>query len=266
MYRFSIIIPCYNKAKYIGQAVQSILLQETSPVEIILVDGGSNDGSLQSAQTVLASELAAHRKAQGWAFHCICEPDLGQAHAINKGLLLAKGEYVAWLNADDFYREQAFIRVDSEFNAAPKVGMLYGGLDFVDEAGSLIRTRPQRRWDRKQLLDSYCYVPQPSTFWRRDLLAIAGILDTSLYYTMDYEYWLRLSQYAEVGSLSKTLAAIRIMEGTKTGTSPLNAMPEALVVGRKYGARYFSKFRFAYWMWRMGAEGLVRAVGRRINW
>jgi glycosyltransferase involved in cell wall biosynthesis len=265
-FTISIVVPCFNKAKYVRQSLLSILEQDCERIEIIFVDGSSSDGSIAVANEVFGSDLAARRVASGWRIIKIVEADKGQSHAINKGLLEARGEIVCWLNADDFYYSGALERVRSLFREEMEVGMIYGGLDFIAEDGSLVRSRRTRKWDRHELLDSYCYIPQPSTFWRRSLIAEVGLIDTRLHFAMDYDYWLRLSLFTRVKSTDYTLAGIRIMEGTKTGMTPLNAMPEALQVARNHGARYFSKFRFAYWLWRIGAEDVVRYAAAKLSW
>jgi glycosyltransferase involved in cell wall biosynthesis len=265
-FQISVVMPCFNKAEYVEQALLSILEQEGLIAELILVDGDSSDESFSIAERVFAGALASKRRSAGWSIITIHERDRGQSHAINKGLLEASGEIVCWLNADDFYYPGALPKLIAEFHAHPEVGMIYGALDFIAADGSVIKGRPARAWNREQLLDSYCYIPQPSTFWRRSLIPLAGLIDTKLHFAMDYDYWLRLSLHTQVRSMPETLAGIRIMEGTKTGMSPLNAMPEALLVGRRHGANYFSKFRAAYWLWRMGAQGLVRYAAKHIKW
>jgi len=262
----SVVVPSFNKSKYVEEALRSILDQTGCRVQIIFVDAGSTDGTVEKAQSLFDSALAQARIKSGWDIIRIVEPDKGQSHAINKGLLRATGDIVCWLNADDLYRESALQRVASHFQANPDVGLLYGDLDTIDENGKTTGTRRPRPWNRPQLLDSYCYMPQPATFWRRELIALAGLLDVGLYYAMDYDYWLRLSRYTKVAKVDHVLAAIRLMDGTKTGTSPLNAMPEALRVARRHGARYLSKFRIAYWLWRIGAHGLVRWAAKRTSW
>jgi glycosyltransferase involved in cell wall biosynthesis len=262
----SVVVPSFNKSRYVEEALRSILNQTACRVQIIFVDAGSTDGTIEKAEALFNSQLAKDRVESGWDIIKIVEPDRGQSHAINKGLLRASGQIVCWLNADDVYRLSALDRVVSQFRSRPDVGLIFGDLDTIDENGNTTGTRRSRPWNRRQLLDSYCYIPQPATFWRRELIALAGLLDVELFYAMDYDYWLRLSRYTTVARVDHVLAAIRIMDGTKTGTSPLNAMPEALRVGRRHGARYLSKFRMAYWLWRVGARDLVRWAAKRTAW
>jgi glycosyltransferase involved in cell wall biosynthesis len=263
---FSITVPLFNKREYVRAALDSILAQDGVTVQLLVYDAGSTDGSWEIIQEELTSDRAATRRAQGWELRAVQEPDRGQSHAINKGLLASEGNLVAWLNADDGYYPGVLQAVRDYFASHAEVGLAYGDLDCVSASGALLKRRASRRWDREQLLHSYCFIPQPATFWRREMIAIAGLLDVSLHLAMDYDYWLRLSAHTKVGQIPTVIGFIRIMEGTKTGTTPLTAMPEALRVGRRHGARYLSKFRLAYWLWRLGAAGLVRWAARRIDW
>lgn len=261
---FSIIVPSFNKREYVKETLESILDQEGVVVELLIYDAGSSDGSWEIIESALAGPKGEQRISEGWVISARKESDLGQSHAINKGLISCSGRFVAWLNADDFYVKGALKIVKDFFDTFPDTGLVYGELDFVSESGALLKRRRSIKWSRSALLDLYCFVPQPVTFWRRNLIPAAGLLDVGLHLAMDYDYWLRISLYTQVGQIPTVLGAIRIMEGTKTGTSPLNAMPEALRVGRRHGARYFSKFRIAYWLWRIGAKDLVRNISRRI--
>lgn len=264
---FTVVVPCFNKKEYVAAALHSILSQDNVVVQIVFMDGGSSDGSVEVAQkTLLQSEESQRRRKVGWEFSITSEKDRGQSHAINKGLLSARGRYLCWLNADDCYYPGALSSAKRYFESNPGIGLVYGDLDCIDEKGDVIKRRPSREWNRRHLLNSYCYIPQPATFWRSELTSIVGLLDVKLHFAMDYDYWLRMSEHTSVQRIPILFAAIRIMSGTKTGLSPLNAMPEALRVGRRHGSRYLSNFRVAYWLWRIGLQGVVRVVAKRISW
>ena len=138
------VVPSFNKSKYVEEALRSILDQTGCRVQIIFVDAGSTDGTVEKAQSLFDSALAQARIKSGWDIIRIVEPDKGQSHAINKGLLRATGDIVCWLNADDLYRESALQRVASHFQANPDVGLLYGDLDTIDENGKTTGTRRPR--------------------------------------------------------------------------------------------------------------------------
>src|SRR5690606_13548089 len=91
----SVIVPSFNQARFIRETVESVLNQDYPHVELIVVDGGSADETLEILGGF--AHLGPNR------FRFISEPDRGQAHAFNKGLAMAKGSIIGWLNSDDTY-------------------------------------------------------------------------------------------------------------------------------------------------------------------
>jgi len=102
---FSIIIPSFNQGHFIAQTIDSILNQSYKNVEILVIDGGSTDNTLDV--------LKSYNSRIFW----LSEKDGGQTHAINKGLDLAKGEIIAYLNSDDYYLESTLEKVANGFNS-----------------------------------------------------------------------------------------------------------------------------------------------------
>ncbi len=120
--RISIIIPSYNQGKYLRGAIRSVLKQDYSDFELIVMDGGSTDGSVEIIQS-----LSSHLKY--WE----STPDRGQAHAINKGFAQASGEIITFLSSDDYYLPDAFLDVAEKYNRDPGVGAIVGGFSFLEE-------------------------------------------------------------------------------------------------------------------------------------
>ncbi|MBI3885497.1 MAG: glycosyltransferase [Opitutae bacterium] len=223
--KFSIVVPSFNHSPYLRANLDSILLQEHRDVEILVNDGGSNDGSVEI--------LASYGNRIQWS----SGRDHGQTDAINKGLLVASGEILAYLNSDDIYLPGAFQRVAAHFAAHPACDLLYGNAWHLKADGSVVEAYPTEPWNYDRLFQ-YCFLCQPAVFWRRRLLPRFGLFDERLHFAMDYEYWLRLGAAAEIHHLpGEPLAGSRLHADTKTLRSRLAVHREILQVVRRRARR-----------------------------
>ena len=178
--RFSIITVAYNSKTFLLETVRSVLSQDYSDFEYILVDGGSSDGTLE-----IIKECAAQDNRIRW----ISEPDDGIADAFNKGIRMAQGEVVGILNSDDTYAQGALTSVAAVFAADSTCDVVHGDmLRFYGET-PLYRLKPapvdDRIWHDMPL-------NHPATFVRRRSYEQIGLFDTRLKVAMDYELVLRL--------------------------------------------------------------------------
>lgn len=224
--KISIVTPSYQQGDYIEETIQSVLRQEYPNFEHIIVDGGSTD------QTIDILKRYPHLK---W----VSERDKGQAHAINKGMLMATGEIVAYLNSDDIYRPGAFHAVARHFQGKPASRFLVGDCDCIDERSNVTGHLKAKFAQMEGLIrywgwNEWCCIPQQSTFWRRDLMAEVGLFNSSLHMVMDYDMWLRIAYRAEVDILPQTLAGFRIVTGTKTTSRTHVMYEEELNTSRKW--------------------------------
>lgn len=178
--RISIIIPSYNQGDFLEKAICSVLDQVYPNLELILIDGGSNDQSLEIIQKY-AKNLT----------YWISEPDLGQSQAINKGLAKTSGEIINWLNADDFYEPKALWKVAQFFS--PETKVLCGRCRVLD-------TLTQKQYIT-QGTDIYpqnlpktigcARTDQPATFYHHSAIEKMGLLDEELNFVMDRDWWIR---------------------------------------------------------------------------
>ncbi|HUE98447.1 MAG TPA: glycosyltransferase family 2 protein [Anaerolineales bacterium] len=182
----SIITPSYNQVKYLEQTIQSVLGQEYPNIEYIVIDGGSTDDS----EKVI-------RKYMDRLAYWISEKDSGQAEAINKGFLRARGNIVAWLNSDDYYFPDTISSVVQVFDENPEVVMIYGDMLAVDENGQTINAL---KYKQLSLQDLLCFqiIGQPSVFIRRDVLEKTGRLDTTFHFLLDHHLWIRIAQHGKI--------------------------------------------------------------------
>lgn len=219
----SIVTPSYNQGKFLEECILSVLNQDYPRLEYLIIDGASGDES----QEVL-------KRYEDQLAYVESYPDRGQAHAINKGLIRSKGEILGWLNADDILLPGTVSRVVSEFQQRSPLDVVYGRLERIDETGQVVPTpllpKDMLTFDRSLVIGE-CIVNQPGSFWRRRVMDAVGLLDESLVYSMDYEYWIRLALVgAKFQRLPDVLARFRLSKASKTVTQPDKMAEEQLQV------------------------------------
>lgn len=199
----SIVTPSFRSARFISETIESVKRQDYAPIEHIIVDGNSDDGTL---------DILKGFPHLIW----ISEPDAGQSHALNKGFRMAKGEIIGWLNADDTYNSGAVSNAVRFLVENPDVDLVYGDMQIVDKQGSPIMLAISKPFDLITLLTDN-FIRQPTVFMRRRIIEELGGVDESLHYCMDRELWLRSGRSYKMIYLPNFVSAnLRICEGTKT--------------------------------------------------
>jgi glycosyltransferase involved in cell wall biosynthesis len=199
----SIVTPSYNQATFLEQTINSVLGQEYSRLEYLIVDGASTDNSVEIIRKYAS-------KLEWW----ISEEDGGQAEAINKGLSRANGEIVAWLNSDDYYLSGTISRVVAAFQTNPEALFVYGNMLAVDSEGQIIN---RLNYHPLGLEDLLCFqiIGQPAVFMRREALEKAGFLDTSYHCLLDHQLWLRIAMHGLFVHINQTWSAARYHPAAK---------------------------------------------------
>ncbi len=204
--KVSIVTPSFNQAIFIERTLLSVMAQATGrfDLEHFVVDGGSTDGTAELLQRY------------GHAIRWISEPDRGQADAVNKGIRDTDGEIIGWLNSDDVYYPGVVDYVVQFMAENPGFDVVYGMADHIDENDHAYEAYPTEQWDFGRLKQT-CYICQPALFLRRRVIEQHGLLDESLQYCMDYEYWLRLGRAGVVFAyVERKLAGSRMYADNKT--------------------------------------------------
>lgn len=224
--KISIVVPSLNQGQYIRQCIESILAQNYAPLELIVIDGKSEDDTVN-----IIREYEQH--IDYW----VSEADSGQSNAINKGFKKATGTLVAWLNSDDFYLPNAFSDVLEAYRKYSEASFYFGNGFRVDSTGEKKEGFCKSKYlvfDREALLYGLNYILQPSTFINAAYLRKIGCLDESLHYGMDSDLWMRLSKEATPIPIRSYLAASREYGETKTSTGSFKRCEELRLVSKKH--------------------------------
>jgi glycosyltransferase involved in cell wall biosynthesis len=259
--RFSVITPNYNGALYLEKTILSVLSQKKDvDLEYIVVDGGSSDGSIEIINKY-ADQIT----------HCVIEKDSGPANAINKGLRLATGDIVSWLNGDDIYYPGTLARVRDSMKSNTENSMCFGNCKIVDETGK--ETRSAISSFKELFFPVSCrftyqcinYLSQPALFFRSSAVRKAGLLREDMVAAWDYDFVLRLWHFGTaVRVIGDPLAAFRWHENSISGQNFRLQFQEEYM-SAKADAGTFSLQTALHFLVRWGIVGIYSAMSRRRN-
>ncbi|MEZ5919990.1 MAG: glycosyltransferase [Parvularculaceae bacterium] len=251
--KITIATPVLNGAKFLPEAIASMRRQTHENFEHIIVDGGSSDGSL---------EIAHKASAQDSRIRLIEAPGLGQYASITRAFDEAKGETLAWLNADDIYTPWALACVARAFGLNPEMKWLGGCSGCWDENGLLRYVRAdawrpraliERGWFHKDLLG---FLQQETIYFRRELFSALAPEDRAAFEEArlagDFILWKRFARLAELEFIPTVLGGFRRHAGNRSTAGIDDYMAEARTDGAMFLfwpfiglARRYSWFRSA---------------------
>lgn len=244
--RITIITPSFNQGRYIRKNIESVVNQNHNDVEHIVVDGGSTD------ETVSILRQYDHVK---W----ISEPDKGQSDALNKGLAMATGEVVGWLNADDFYEPDIFASVARNFPNR-NVKWVVGRTNMYVDNQEMVVPMKSHKIGYYELLDSPDIVRQQGAFYRRDILSEVGGWNSDLFMVMDFDLWVRISRLYPPKVVNENWAFFTLHSDQKTSLNNARSeIREIHKILRREGAPSNAILKFSFKQWMYLVKGTIKS-------
>jgi glycosyltransferase involved in cell wall biosynthesis len=240
----SIIMPCYQQVQFLEEAVRSVLDQQETSTELIVMDPGSTDGSRE-----LLNQL---KDEYGGYLVLNFNPDSGQADAVNRGMSIARANVLGWLNSDDRLRPGALAAAVTHLKSKTQPCWMYGRGGIINEQGAQISSLivAYKNWRGKRF--SICklitedFIPQMSTFWNRAMWETAGGLDISRHLDMDYDLFLRFAFIASPVVCTEYFADFRVHQHTKSSQRTAEHLAAAARTAQQYSAPLGVRGSLAY--------------------
>ena len=265
-FMISIIIPSYNQSKFIRDTLLSIKKQKYRNYELIIIDGGSEDGTLEII-----------KKYNKFISYWVSEKDKGQSDALNKGFKKTNGEILCWLNSDDLFLPGALNAASKTFEKNSKKKICYGDWLSIDENDNIIDKHFAFDLNLNHLKYEGFHFNAQSLFWRKEVHKSFSGFDLRLNKTMDYQMMLEFSikqSKIDFIRINKLLAAFRRYPGQKTGVYGKQEHKEHQYLSIKYQyqdkykfcgklKRFFFRFRRALWYFKRG--GVAEFIKRILN-
>ncbi len=222
--KISVITPSFNQGKFIEQTILSVISQSYPNLEYIVMDGGSTDESVEVIKKY-------ERHITYWQ----SKPDNGQAAAINEGFKRATGDILCWLNSDDMYMPGIFDKIAAIFVNTSKPLVVFGNCLHFNNHNSKTRGSDVVGDAGKHILSLYDYIIQPSSFWNREAWLTTGMLEESLHFAFDWDWFIRAQNKAvQFIPVQDYLSIYRIHDTHKTGTGGEKRYEELKKIVRSY--------------------------------
>lgn len=226
--KFTVVTPTFNQGCYIEKTIDSVLSQNYPNLEFIIIDGGSRDETVEII-----------KKYERHLAYWVSEADRGQSHAINKGFARATGDYLTWLNSDDWYTPGALLKFAEVARKYPDAGMIVGAGRVMDQSGNILYTKePTDPITLESLFNWFSggFFVQPSSLFSRAAWERCGPLDENEHIAMDLDLWLKIARagfrYVPINDL---LSEMLSHPDAKTTAFENRMRAEGLLVIAKHG-------------------------------
>jgi glycosyltransferase involved in cell wall biosynthesis len=262
--KISIVMPSYNKVDFIERSILSVLNQNYPSIELIIIDGGSTDGTIEII-----------RKYEQYITFWISEKDQGQSDALNKGFKYCTGSIYGFLNSDDVYLPDAFNYSSLVLEKNIDIKVVFGDWLSIDKKDAIIDYNHAFDFNLNHFKYEGFHLSATSMFWRSEIHKRFSGFDNNLYYTMDYqlilEFGINEGEYS-FKRVPKALAGFRRYKGQKTESNmDPGVIKEHKLMAERYGysdkykfigklKRFYFRIRRAWWYIRRG--GISNLISR----
>jgi glycosyltransferase involved in cell wall biosynthesis len=192
------LVPSFNQGRFIRETLESCFAQDWQPLEVIVMDGGSTD-----------STVDVLRSFERPGFHWVSERDQGVVHAVNKAIARSRGDVLTVQSSDDVFLPGAVSAAMEAFRANPQAALVYGDVELIDAESRRIGEDRQGPFDFADYLGRLQYIPQPGAFFRRSVLQVVPEWRAQYSYAADADFWMRIAAHRPVVKIDRLLARYR---------------------------------------------------------
>jgi glycosyltransferase involved in cell wall biosynthesis len=228
----SVIVPSFNQGQYLEETILSIIGQEYPKLELLVIDGGSTDNSVEILRRY-ASHIAYWHSRK----------DEGQGDAINQGINMSSGEVVCWLNSDDMFLPGTLLDIGRRFvGRTDACHLVYGAtIELQHGADALYCQGVLSEPFDADRLTYWDFIVQPSAFWTRKLWKDVGGIDIRYTYVLDWDWFIRASRAADFEYVPRFYSIYRLHPLHKTHQGGRARREEVVDVVRRYSSNYWIK-------------------------
>jgi glycosyltransferase involved in cell wall biosynthesis len=242
----TIVTPSYNTGRFIEETLRSVQEQDYPRIQHIVLDSGSTDQTPEILARYPSVRLIS--PAPG-----------GITEKVNHGFMLADGEILAWINADDYYLPGAVTKAVAALQEHPEAGLVYCNYLHVDEGSVEVDRERSKQAGFRELIEERNYVPHQTAFFRREALDRVGEVNTRYPLVQDWDLWIRISKEFPIVHVDDWWAAFRVSRGQRSDVHKYAFWSQGRKMTREHGAPFFSPLFWDYWRGKVSrAARMVR--------